>query len=487
MSAPLLLARLAGARPHVLRNAPGDRMKHAAMGGVLLTTAGLAGVSAFFALYSALDLSVTASLAAAVVWAIIVLNLDRLLVIGMNAVSGGWQRFFLSLPRIMLALVIGAVVSTPLVLRVFQPEIESELVSMRAEALERSNRELDAAFKQIEDLTVQEADLRATIEGRNPTAVSADSDVRAAKERYEAADETYRKAQQQAECELDGTCGTGVPGVGDSQRQKQREADEAKADRDRALADLDRVTAEAERRISDGQISAVEAARAKLPDIQGDLRVAQERKRAAEADASEAESGNTGLMARMTALDRLGDKNDSAATAHLFLFLLFLCIEILPVLVKLITSFGTKSLYDRMVERADDDADDLDQRQARAQRAQRDMEDKARMDLAQQRVDAQLEVGKRTTDELVDRQTSIALRSVEVWAELAMLRTDEQLTEWYQRNLAQVNGFGPAPARSAGGDPNAPTIRVRPVTIPGVGQTAPYQPVNGANHSTYRP
>ncbi|MBM7769887.1 hypothetical protein JOD54_000091 [Actinokineospora baliensis] len=470
MRVALLLARLAGARPHVLRKAPGDLVRHAAMGGVLLTTAGLAGVSAFFALHSALGLSVPASAAAGVGWAVVVLNLDRMLVIGMGAVTGGWQRFLLALPRIALALVIGAVVSTPLVLRIFQPEINAELMGMRAEALEEGNRKLDEAFKSIKALTEQESGLRAVIEGRDLPAAAKDADVIRAQQRYDAAETTYRKAQAEAECELDGTCGTGRPGVGDSQRQKQREADDAKADRDRALAELNRVTAEAEKRIRDGQTSAVEAAKAKLPDVQRDLRVAQERKRVAESETADAENGNTGLMARMTALERLSDKNTAAAQARLFLFLLFLCIEILPVLVKLITSVGTKSLYDRMVDRADDDADNVDEQQVAADRAVRDMEDKAKLDLAQQRVDAQIEVGKRATDELIARQTDIALRSVTVWAELAMLRTDEQLTEWYQRNISHLAPYGPtATPRSLTTQP------LRPIRLP----AATPQPPNG--------
>ncbi|GAA2962475.1 DUF4407 domain-containing protein [Actinokineospora diospyrosa] len=482
MRVALLLARLAGARPPVLRKAPGDLIRHAAMGGVLLTTAGLAGVSAFFALHSALGLSIAASVAAGAGWSVIVLNLDRMLVIGMGSVSGGWQRFLLALPRIALALVIGAVVSTPLVLRIFQPEITAELMSMRAEALEEGNRKLDDAFKAIDELTKQESGLRAVIEGRELPAASQDADVIRAQQRYDAAEATYRKAQAEAECELDGTCGTGRPGVGDSQRQKQREADEAKADRDRALAELNRTIEEAEQRIRDGQASAVEAAKAKLPGVQRDLQVAQERKRIAETETADAENGNTGLMARMTALDRLSDKNAAAAQAQLFLFLLFLCIEILPVLVKLITSVGAKSLYDRMVERADDDADNVDERQVASERAVRDMEDKAKTDLAQQRVDAQLEVGKRATDELVARQTDIALRSVTVWAELAMLRTDEQLQEWYQRNVTHLNGFGPTGPRpsSSTGLPTRPNPLTGPPTPaalrPGTSPTAALPP-----------
>jgi hypothetical protein len=48
------LAVLAGARPDVLEAAPGARARFVALGGVLLSTGGLAAVSAAFAVHMAL-------------------------------------------------------------------------------------------------------------------------------------------------------------------------------------------------------------------------------------------------------------------------------------------------------------------------------------------------------------------------------------------------------------------------------------------------
>ncbi|UVS76925.1 DUF4407 domain-containing protein [Actinokineospora sp. UTMC 2448] len=447
-----LLARLAGARPDVLARAPGDLGKQAAMGGVLLTTAGLAGVSAFFALHSALGLGPVAAVAAALVWFVVILNLDRMLVISMGSVSGFWHKAAVAVPRLALAFVIGAVVSTPLVLRIFQPEIEAELTSMRAEAYQRSQVELDAAFQQIEDLTAEERRLLTVIEGRDGPSVAGDPDVVAAKEAYERADEIYREAERIAQCELDGTCGSGVPGVGESQRQKRAAADRARADRDAAKRKLDEVTAAATDRMDEGAAAAVAAARAKLPEVQSDLSVAQERKRAAEADAHEAQNGNSGMLARLTALDRIGDEHSGAATARLMLFLLFLFVEILPILVKVLMSVGSDSLYDRIAARSDDAADADDELRVANDRKLRQAEEDARVAVAQQRVDAQIEVGRRATEKLVERQSAIALRSVEVWAEVAMARTDEELDRWYRAHV-RPHDFGPTGSAPHGQTP----------------------------------
>ena len=155
MSPRRSLAVLAGARPEILAKATGDLTKHAVMGGVLLSTAGLAAVSAFFALRSTLGLALAAAVLCAVVWFVIILNLDRLLVVTLNTASG-WPAFWVALPRFIMAAVIGTIVATPLTLQIFHQEIDAELQNMRAELIIENQRKLDQAYKQISDLQAEE-------------------------------------------------------------------------------------------------------------------------------------------------------------------------------------------------------------------------------------------------------------------------------------------------------------------------------------------
>ncbi|MDP9461372.1 MAG: DUF4407 domain-containing protein, partial [Actinomycetota bacterium] len=55
-----------------------------------------------------------------------------------------------------------------------------------------------------------------------------------------------------------------------------------------------------------------------------------------------------GILMRLEALDRLGDRNTTLAAAQLMLTLLFMSIEILPVLMKLLLNFGPPSAYDKL-------------------------------------------------------------------------------------------------------------------------------------------
>ncbi|SFR22908.1 protein of unknown function [Lentzea waywayandensis] len=474
MSLRHALAVLAGARPEILTKAPGDLTKQAVMGGVLLSTASLAGVAAFFALSSTLELAWWIAVPSALVWFVIVLNLDRLLVVTLNTVSG-WKVVWVAVPRVLMAAVIGTVVATPLVLRIFQPEINAELENMRFEAAAQVQVKVKDAYRQVDELEKQDKELRDIIDGRNPISVSSDADVKALQAAYDKAQDTYLKADGDAQCELDGKCGTGVPGVGESYNSKKAAADRALRARDDAKRKLDDKIAEVTKRVQDGSSSAAEDAKKKIGPVQSDLAIAQERKRKAEQQALDAQQLNKGLLARLEALDRLTDGHASATAAKWSLSLLFFLIEVLPVITKLLTMFGSRTLYDRVLERHDGDDNHLDEVRSAAKRQQDEVEADAVLQLAKQKSDAQVRTAQAAVDELVVQQSRIAMNAIHVWAEVAKLRSDEQLDEWYREHVGShvPSRRGPSPAMSTTLPAFSP---VEPAEI-----TAEMPKVNGSN------
>src|SRR5690348_8177868 len=109
---------MAGAQPDLLRQAPADKTRYTAMGGVLLTTAAVAGVSAAFALNTAVGLDPVSSVVVGVLWGWVIFNLDRMLIISLTRHGGRWRNVLTAVPRVLLAVVIGFVISAPLVLRI---------------------------------------------------------------------------------------------------------------------------------------------------------------------------------------------------------------------------------------------------------------------------------------------------------------------------------------------------------------------------------
>src|SRR5215218_9706471 len=148
------LASLGGARPDVLALAPGARPRFVAMGGVLLSTGGLAVVSAAFAVSMALGVWWPLALLAGLGWGFVIVNLDRMLVVGMAHDASLKRNLLLAVPRVGLALVLGVVIATPLTLQVFSKEIDTEVVTMQAEAADayRASLDADTRFARLPEL-----------------------------------------------------------------------------------------------------------------------------------------------------------------------------------------------------------------------------------------------------------------------------------------------------------------------------------------------
>lgn len=472
MSPRRSLAVLAGARPEILAKAKGDLTKHAVMGGVLLSTAGLAAVSAVFALRSTLGVPLLAAVLCGLVWFVIILNLDRLLVVTLNT-AAGWQAFWVAVPRFLMAAVIGTIVATPLTLQIFHQEIEAELQNMHAELIIESQGKLDKAYKQINDLRQQEKELQDAIAGRSPDAVSADPDVRAAQSEYDSAQAAYLEAQKQAQCELNGACGTGTPGVGTAYRTAQATADQAKRTADDAAAKLDAAKTAAEARIRKSSAAAASDAKQKLGGVQRDLAVAQDNKRRAEAESQDAAENSTGLLARLEALDRVTSGHATAQAAKWSLSALFFLIEVLPVVSKLLMMVGKRTVYDRMLARHDDDIDDEDEQKSAAAKA-----------LVRYRIAAQTKAGQDRVDQLVAAQGSISAAAIQTWADLARLRADEQLDDWYRQHVGPVaarrSAVVPSLSTPLAGTATVPVMA--PVVVPPAANTGQHpgaSPVNG--------
>src|SRR5947209_792104 len=138
------LAALAGARPEIPAMAPGARARFVALGGVLLSTGGLAVLSAAFAVHMALGVWWPFALLVGAFWGLVIVNLDRMLLVGMAHDSSVKRNAILAVPRIALALVLGTVIATPLTLQVFHREIDTKVVALQAENSDAYKKSLDA-------------------------------------------------------------------------------------------------------------------------------------------------------------------------------------------------------------------------------------------------------------------------------------------------------------------------------------------------------
>ena len=151
----------AGVNRDVLRQCPTEWAKYAGMGGTIFSTACMAAVSGGYAISTVFDNAIVAVLFGLFWGFIIIFNLDRLIVNTMYSdgeVTISRKEFFSGLPRIIMALFLGIVISTPLELKIYEKSINTEIKSLK----QRKLKELLADDKaKLEDLYLQKEQIRS--------------------------------------------------------------------------------------------------------------------------------------------------------------------------------------------------------------------------------------------------------------------------------------------------------------------------------------
>lgn len=145
----------AGVNKAVLRQCPGDHAKYAGIGGTILFTAMMAAISGGYALNFVFDNEYIA-IAFGVFWGLLIFNLDRFIVNTMYSdgkPSISWPELRSGLPRIIMAVFLGIVISTPLELKVFEDsiamQIEKEKATILNNRLESRSNELNRIEEEL--------------------------------------------------------------------------------------------------------------------------------------------------------------------------------------------------------------------------------------------------------------------------------------------------------------------------------------------------
>ena len=119
----------------LLRMCPTDWAKKAGMGGTILGTAVLATFSGGFAAYTVFENQWFASVIG-IIWGLVIFNLDRYLVNSMfsdGEPTISKQEFLSGLPRIIIAVFLGIVISTPIELKIFEGKINDYLLKEKSQ------------------------------------------------------------------------------------------------------------------------------------------------------------------------------------------------------------------------------------------------------------------------------------------------------------------------------------------------------------------
>jgi hypothetical protein len=346
-----LLIKLSGARPEILDHCPTEKIKFQSLGWAILITCAMAMVSMWFALTSAMGFNPVVSLPVALLWGFVIMGIDRWLVISMP--SDGSRKFLLAVPRVLLALLLGSLISTPIVLRIFESEINNEIAIIKADRASAylNSQEHSAVIQQVNQWTATVKNLDNVIASGGSVQINPQSDPQWQTLNKQRSQELILQAgyYKEWQCQLYGIYkGVKCPkGNGPLAQASENSYNQAV----RQVSDL---TGQMHARVLALQASdehsqqvRLDQAKAQLPNAQAQLNAAITRKNVLQSAFDSTNEKTNGLLIRLQALDELSGNNPTLNTARLLLFLLFLVIECLPVSVKLLQQPGN---YERILK-----------------------------------------------------------------------------------------------------------------------------------------
>ncbi|SNQ51842.1 conserved membrane hypothetical protein [Frankia canadensis] len=469
-----LMLWLSTANLEILDRFPADRPKYVGLGSSVFITSAMAAVSGGFALHMALDLPIVACVVAGLLWGTAIMSFDRWLL-----ATAGRGNLWLLLPRAALAFLIGLVVSTPFVLRIFQPEIMQQVALIQASAATSQQQDWNdpnnPIVRRINQLSADVGAQQKIIQN-DGSSISAEDDatvlrLSAALSPDRDPMKTYNALNGRANCEAAGRtdCGGGVgsgrPGEGDRTRSLRQQADDYKrANVDPLQRQLDTARTTAVANLPARRAKAVQDASDRLDEDRRQLNPLLDQRRRLQSSFDSSNGRNTGLLIRMQALGDLTKHNATMRTTHHTLLAFITAIDCLPILFKLLMSFGRRSKYEEGLEAEEREHLAISRQRSRRLRAEqmiyqvdtlreaqaaRDIRDEAMEGLARRSVRDQVEVAERR----LDRWKREQLRRVDT--DVNYLRQDQVLAPGllppHQRaaaaNGADQNGSGTGTAQ----------------------------------------
>ncbi len=151
-----------GAEIEVLKNCgSNDRVKYFCLGGIVIATGLMAGLSGGYAFYTIFQpkgyvlsdaispITAIFSIIFGFLWGVMIYNLDRYIVassgIGDGTEKITWWEFKTALPRIIMGIIIAITISKPVEIRMFKTEIDNELYKIQLN--DKANFTMDANMR----------------------------------------------------------------------------------------------------------------------------------------------------------------------------------------------------------------------------------------------------------------------------------------------------------------------------------------------------
>ena len=416
----------AGANRSVLRQCPTEYAKYAGIGGIILFTALMAMLSGGYAFYTIFE-EVSTACFFGVFWGLLIFNLDRFMVntmysdgkhtISKDELLGG-------LPRIILAIFLGIIISVPIELRIFDDKIQSQLLIDQGKVgddVRNANEELYNERNRI-------IELRGTYEDKLKELQTGTSDGYAS--RIATMERDLQVAEDKLYNETNGTGVTKKRGYGPAAKQLQEQVDRMRL----ALSSLreeERIAKSQNQEYINRQMISTQSY---IDDLDRQLNNVNSQIIQKENERDKATNALTGFTARLKALSEITDYNNNATLfiARLMIMLLFITIEIIPTLFKMMMTAGP---YDNLLRA------EIHRIKVLSDKRISDINDNINTEVCisveknKARIESELSANKMILDKLATTQASLLEEAIERWREEEYKKIQENPSAYIKMEL----------------------------------------------------
>ena len=399
----------AGADRKVLRQCPTEHAKYAGIGGTILFTAIMASISGGYAIYKVFadevfdkanevwitDMNaVYTAIAFGIVWGLLIFNLDRFMVNTMF--SDGTEKITKeeirgALPRLVLAVFIGIVISTPIELRIFKDKIQSQLIVDQGEAQNQMSEKQQFIRDQIKELETQKNSNNKRVD-----------EIRTNRAKIE--DQAYKEAT--------GHGLSGKAGIGNYTKELQARAKNLDDEAKRVQKEVDRANAAIDPQLNDLYNQ--------LKDHSTNNEIAAKSMK--------------GFAAELTALNEITFlSNFSLSMARILIMLLFIAIEIIPTLFKLMMIDGA---YDAVLQLEKHRAVNIALEQESNINDDINTNIKISTKKNEERLIAEVKANKQLMEKIAQTQAELLQTAIDKWREEELAKINENPSAYIKTNNA---------------------------------------------------
>lgn len=372
-----------GADMEILNQVPIEKNKYFGIGGTVIFTALMASFAGSYAVFTVFkDESI--ALYFGLFWGALILNLDRYIVttLGAGDENNAKSKLKSAIPRLIMAFVLGIVIATPLELKLFEKEINAKIAEEIAIA--KRNNEGDGQDSPVlKTLVGEKQHIEEKINERNQTVKSKRADwVNANKDKN---DEYYYGKF------------SGKAGSGETYDDYKKTANEAESDYKNLKSKYTD--------LNNKDYTKIDSLNVEIGK--------KKRQIALETDKiNTVYDQNDGFLARIKALSLIRSQDDSVNLVIIMITLLFVLIEIAPVLFKIMTARGA---YDDIADRIRYEVKVGQMLKQSNFNQEVNSSLKIHSDKNEHRLSAELLANKQLLNSIVDAQSEIAEIAVNKW------------------------------------------------------------------------